>query len=175
MAVAANGDLYVALMDGGVMALRDTNGDGRFEMKEKFGSTSVTGIALRNGYLYIATPNTVQRYKMTPGQLKPTGEPEIVVKDLPGVRQHGDKGFTFDGAGIALRQCRRAFQRLPGEGPHRPIARPGPVPDPRTATAASGSSTRINSARRKPTARASPPACAKCPPSPGTTAPFTSR
>src|ERR1700676_5031734 len=59
MVAAANGDLYVALMDGGVMALRDTNGDGRFEMKEKFGSTSVTGIALRNGFLYIATPNTV--------------------------------------------------------------------------------------------------------------------
>src|SRR5437660_963061 len=29
MAVAANGDLYVALLDGGVVALRDTNGDGR--------------------------------------------------------------------------------------------------------------------------------------------------
>ena len=46
MVVAANGDLYVALLDGGVVALRDTNGDGRFEMKEKFGSTSVTGIGL---------------------------------------------------------------------------------------------------------------------------------
>ena len=99
MAVAANGDLYVALKDGGVAALRDTNGDGRFEMKEKFGGASTTGIALRNGYLYIATPNTVQRYKMTPGQLKLAGEPETVVKDLPGVRQHGDKGIAFDGKG----------------------------------------------------------------------------
>src|SRR5712692_516283 len=94
VAVAPNGDVYVALMDGGggVTALRDTNGDGRFEMKEHFGSTSATGIALRNGYLYIATPNSVLRYKLTPGQLKPAGEPEVVVKDLPGVRQHGDKG-----------------------------------------------------------------------------------
>ena len=101
LAVAPNGDLYVALMDGGggVTALRDTNGDGRFEMKEHFGNTSATGIALRNGYLYVATPNSVQRYKMTPGQLKPAGEPEIVVKDLPGVRQHGDKGIAFDGKG----------------------------------------------------------------------------
>src|SRR5579872_2559210 len=48
IAVAPNGDVYVALMNGGVAALRDTNGDGRFEMKEKFGSTSVTGIALHN-------------------------------------------------------------------------------------------------------------------------------
>ena len=99
LVVAANGDVYVALQNGGVMALRDTTGEGRFETQVKFGSTSVTGIALRNGYLYIATPNTVQRYKMTSGQLKPSGDPEIVVKDLPGVRQHGDKGIAFDGRG----------------------------------------------------------------------------
>jgi glucose/arabinose dehydrogenase len=103
MAVAANGDLYVAIRGdrdkGGVVALRDTNGDGRFEMKETIETGSVTGIGIRNGYLYIATPNTVERYKMTPGQLKPTGAAEVVVKDLPGVRQHGDKGLTFDGKG----------------------------------------------------------------------------
>ena len=99
MAVAANGDLYVAIKDGGVAALHDSNGDGRFEVKEKIPGASTTGIALHNGYLYVATPNTVQRYKMTPGQLKPAGEPEVVVKDLPGVRQHGDKGIAFDGKG----------------------------------------------------------------------------
>jgi len=100
MAVAANGDLYLALRDkGGVVALRDTNGDGRFEMKETFGSASATGVGIRNGYVYVATPNTVERYKLTPGRLKPTGAAEIVVKDLPGVRQHGDKGLTFDGKG----------------------------------------------------------------------------
>src|SRR5258707_7729810 len=42
IAVAPNGDLYAALMDGGVAALRHTNGDGRFAMKEKFGSTNGT-------------------------------------------------------------------------------------------------------------------------------------
>jgi glucose/arabinose dehydrogenase len=103
LAVAANGDLYVALQDqgekGGVVALRDTNGDGKFEMKEHFGSGSFTGIALRNGYLYAAGPNTVVRWKMTPGQLKPSGDPETVVMGLEGVRQHGDKGLTFDGKG----------------------------------------------------------------------------
>jgi glucose/arabinose dehydrogenase len=37
---------------------------------------------------------------MTPGQLKPASDtPEIVVKDLPGVNQHGDKGIAFDGKG----------------------------------------------------------------------------
>jgi glucose/arabinose dehydrogenase len=105
IAVAPNGDVYVALMregrqkGGGIVALRDTNGDGRFEMKEHWGDASSTGIALRNGYLYVGLMNSVQRYKMTPGQLKPAGPAEIVVEGLPGVPQHGDKGIAFDGKG----------------------------------------------------------------------------
>jgi len=104
LAIAPNGDAYVALLDdgpadpGGVAALRDANGDGRFDTKEKFGDKSVTGIALRNGYLYIATPTSVLRYKMTAGQLVPSGRPETVVH-LPEQRQHEDKGIAFDGKG----------------------------------------------------------------------------
>ena len=81
------------------MALRDTKGDGHFDMKESFGEGSSTGIGLRNGYLYVAKVNSVERYKMTPGQLKPTGPMEVVVSGLQGERQHGDKGLTFDGKG----------------------------------------------------------------------------
>jgi glucose/arabinose dehydrogenase len=110
MTVASNGDLYVALQTGGfgrvlpggggVVALRDADGDGKFETKEKFGEGSITGIGLRNGYLYVAKFNSVERYKMTPGQLKPASNtPEVVVSGLPGVAQHGDKGLAFDGKG----------------------------------------------------------------------------
>jgi len=104
LAVAPNGDIYVALMaegkkQGGVVALHDANGDGRFEVKETISDQNTTGIALHNGYLYIATPNSVLRYKMTAGQLKPAGAPETVVSGLPGVPQHGDKGIAFDGKG----------------------------------------------------------------------------
>ena len=54
--VAPNGDLYIALQSGrgstgGVVGLRDDNGDGRFETKVNFSEGSSTGIALRNGYL----------------------------------------------------------------------------------------------------------------------------
>ena len=50
--VAPNGDVYVALQSGrngggGVVALRDTKGDGHFDMKETFGEGSSTGIGLR--------------------------------------------------------------------------------------------------------------------------------
>ena len=102
--VAPNGDLYVALQSGkgktgGVVALRDENGDGRFETKEYFGDGSSTGIALRNGYLYVAKVESVERWKMTPGQLKPAGPPEVVVEDLPTEHEHHDKGIAFDGKG----------------------------------------------------------------------------
>jgi glucose/arabinose dehydrogenase len=110
LAVAPNGDLYVAMESrsgrggapetgGGVVALHDANGDGRFEIKEQIGTGSTTGVGLRNGYLYLAHLNTVERFKMTPGQLKPAGPAETIVKDLVGVQQHGDKGLTFDGRG----------------------------------------------------------------------------
>jgi glucose/arabinose dehydrogenase len=97
--VAANGDVYVALMNGGVAALHDADGNGRFEVTEKFGEGSITGIELRGGYLWLAKMNSVERYKMTPGQLKPAGAAEVVVSGLKGVRQHGDKGIAFDGKG----------------------------------------------------------------------------
>jgi glucose/arabinose dehydrogenase len=101
--VAPNGDLYVALQargqKGGIVALRDADGDGRFEIKERFGQDSTTGVALRNGYLYAAKFHTVERYRMTPGQLKPSEPAEVVVAGLPGVEQHGDKGIAFDGQG----------------------------------------------------------------------------
>jgi glucose/arabinose dehydrogenase len=103
IAVAPNGDIYVALQakgsKGGVVALRDADGDGRFEIKEKIGQDNTTGVALRNGYLYVAKFHSVERYKMSPGELKPAGLAEIVVSGLPGVEEHGDKGIAFDGEG----------------------------------------------------------------------------
>jgi glucose/arabinose dehydrogenase len=103
IAVAPNGDVYVALLGqaekGGVVALRDADGDGKFEVKEHFGEGSLTGIEIRNGYLYVASPNDIRRYRLSAGQLKPAGEAETIVSGLPGVRQHGDKDIAFDGAG----------------------------------------------------------------------------
>jgi len=109
MAVAANGDLYVATQSrggrgqpqtgGGVIALRDADGDGKFEVREQIGTGSTTGVGLRNGYLYLAHPTVIERFKMTAGQLAPTGAAETIVTGLPDERQHEDKGLTFDGRG----------------------------------------------------------------------------
>ena len=105
LAVAPNGDLFVSLqggrggVGGGIVALRDADGDGKFETKEQFGQGSATGIGLRNGYIYYATPTSIVRYKLPAGQLKPAGEAEIIAQDLPERRQHADKGLAFDGRG----------------------------------------------------------------------------
>jgi len=109
MVANRNGDLYVALqtsggrgqpeVGGGAVALRDANGDGKFEVVERFGSGSTTGIAIRNGYIYLAHPQVIERFKLTEGTLKPTGAAETIVKGLPTERQHEDKGVAFDGRG----------------------------------------------------------------------------
>ena len=103
LAVAPNGDVFVALQadgkQGGVVALHDSKGDGHFDVKEHFGQDSLTGIVLRNGYLYVAGFHDVLRYKLAPGQLKPDHDPEIIVTGLPGEEEHGDKGLAFDNKG----------------------------------------------------------------------------
>jgi glucose/arabinose dehydrogenase len=109
MVAARNGDLYVALMTsggrgqpqtgGGAVALRDANNDGKFEVVERFGSGSTTGIAIRNGYVYLAHPLVIERFKLTEGTLKPTGTAETIVSGFPTDRQHEDKGIAFDGRG----------------------------------------------------------------------------
>jgi glucose/arabinose dehydrogenase len=104
LVVAPNGDLFVTTRNGrgqtgGVVALRDTDGDGKMDAREKFGDNGGTGIALRNGFLYYATTTSIRRYKMKPGALTPEGAAETIVDGLPEQRSHADKGIAFDGRG----------------------------------------------------------------------------
>jgi len=104
LTVAANGDIYLALRNtqnakGAIVALRDTDGDGRADVRERIGAEGGTGIALHNGHLYFAENDSrIVRYRMTPGQLKPTG-PREEIATLPEQRSHAGKGFAFDGKG----------------------------------------------------------------------------
>ena len=131
LVAAQNGDVYVAIQQNrsdvtGIYALRDTDGDGKFDQKAVFGSAGGTGIGLRNGYLYLATTTSVLRWKMTPGQLKPSGEAETVVSELPQRGQHADKGIAFDGkgglyvnVGAPSNACQQPDRRkgVPGQDP----------------------------------------------------------
>ncbi len=103
LAAATNGDLFAAVRgdSGGVLALRDTNGDGRFDVRRKFGPAGGTGIALQSGYLYFASDDAVVRWPWRAGQLEPTGAPDTVVRQLVNRRQHAAKSIAL-GSGGAL-------------------------------------------------------------------------
>ena len=104
--VTADGDIYVHLRGargrepdppgGGVVALRDADGDGRAEVVLRFSDHYGTGLQLRGDYLYLSTTTEVYRYRMTPGDLVPRGEPELIVSGFPEQRGHADKAFAFD-------------------------------------------------------------------------------
>jgi len=128
LAVAPNGDLFVALesRQGGVLALRDTTGDGKADVTEHFGSEGGTGIALGKGALYFSSTTTVYRFAMRTGSLVPLGPPDVIVKDLPaGGHRARNLALTADGrtlfvnVGSATNSCQvndRANES-PGQNP----------------------------------------------------------
>ena len=104
--VAGNGDMFVSFNGqgrgnpGGIVGLRDTNGDGKVDVVgDAFGKGNTTGVKLRNGYLYYATSTEIGRYKLAAGELKPSGPPEIIVDGFPVQNQHQDKDIAFDDRG----------------------------------------------------------------------------
>jgi glucose/arabinose dehydrogenase len=137
-----NGDIYVILRrgsrpspsepfaPGGIVGLRDTNGDGKADVTEKFGEIGGTGLELRNGYLYYAAVTHIGRFKLTPGQLKPAGPAEIVVEGFPTGGGHAEKDITFDNAGNIYVNigCRRMRARCRIGGPALPGSTRVPPP-----------------------------------------------
>ncbi len=101
--VADNGDIYVSLQSmangGGVVALRDTDGDGKADVRKYFGDHADTGIQLWGDYLYAASTETIYRYEMREDSLIPQGEPEILVKGFPEQNQHSSKAFVINDDG----------------------------------------------------------------------------
>lgn len=110
IAVNENGDIYVKLRrpdkKGGNAVLRDTDGDGRADIIRKFGDYPVhgsygTGMRIHDGYLYYSSQMMVYRQKLTPGDMVPESEMEIVVIDEheKSSREHIAKPITFDHLG----------------------------------------------------------------------------
>ena len=118
LAVTADGIVYVKLrgqVQGqppagfkGVVALRDTGGDGRADQVEYFGGYEDVGdygTAMRvyEGHIYFTTAGEVYRQKLVPGQLVPDTPVELVLKHnyrQPGRSyEHIAKPITFDDKG----------------------------------------------------------------------------
>jgi glucose/arabinose dehydrogenase len=117
IAVRDNGDVYVALRSGGqqaaagsgqggVAALRDTDGDGAADVIERFGRNDVdTGLAIHDGYLYYSSATAIYAVKLT-DELVPTGETELVVGGFANSGGgHTAKPITFDDSGHLYTQA----------------------------------------------------------------------
>ena len=108
--VAANGDVFVQLMTakksaesgsgqgGGILALRDTDGDGIADSTAYFGALGGTGVRLHDGWLYADDVDHIMRYRLPSGTLVPTAAPETLVTELPR-RGHEARNFALDDDG----------------------------------------------------------------------------
>lgn len=85
IAVAANGDVYVALNGeaGGILALRDTSGDGRADVQRQTRLDGGSGIALRGDTLFYSTPATVLRFFIDATRFGELGRPDTIVRGMP--------------------------------------------------------------------------------------------
>jgi glucose/arabinose dehydrogenase len=103
LTVDRRGDVYVAIDDaarpGGILALRDSDGDGRAETRRYFGAQRANGIVVTTEHLYVAYRDRIVRYELSPGELVPPGEPETIVSGLPGTGDHFRKNIQLDGHG----------------------------------------------------------------------------
>ncbi len=100
LVVRDNGDVFLALRNltrgHGIVALRDTTGDGRADLIRYFCDTRTTGIDIHKGYLYYSNFGEVYRVLLPETGLVPTAAPELIVSGFPEQNQHQDKTFCFD-------------------------------------------------------------------------------
>ena len=136
--IAPNGDIFVATANtrrggalGGVVALRDTTGDGKADMRVKFGANGGSGIALRGGYLYFATNDAVLRYTLPDGNLLTHTNPDTIVRELPAAPGHsaktialgrGNDLFVNIGSGTNSCQVTDRREEVPGHEPCTELA-----------------------------------------------------
>jgi glucose/arabinose dehydrogenase len=118
LTVAPNGVVYVNTWsgryygnkpphDGGfLVALRDTTGNGKANVIERFGPTAAeggsggTGILLYKGALYVEMKDKIVKYTIPQGQVVPSATPEVVVSGLPLGGDHPMHPFTIDADGM---------------------------------------------------------------------------
>jgi glucose/arabinose dehydrogenase len=144
LVVASNGVVYVNTWSGPyypndappaggfLVALQDTDGDGRADVNIRFGDTVAsgaaggTGIALYNGALYAELNDRILRYALPAGAIAPTAAPEVVVSGLPLTGDHPMHPFTIDARGglyVDLGSATNACQlknRIPNSPGHQP-------------------------------------------------------
>ena len=114
LTVQPNGDVYVDVNPrrgggesgsgigpgGGVLYLKDTDGDGHADVKEKIGDGGGTDVAVANGFLYATSRNNVVRYAMADGKVNKTAI-DTLIRDMP-TGGHVAYNFVVDGKVLYL-------------------------------------------------------------------------
>ncbi len=115
LVVAPNGDVFVNIASGSsasriprmlphlargaVVALRDTNHDGRADLPSRSFVGGGTGITWWNGWLYVARSTEIIRVRQDTSGLGLTGNPDTVVREMPGQPGHASKSIAIDDQG----------------------------------------------------------------------------
>ena len=120
LAMTADGTLYVNTWSGRyyrnfppavgafLVALKDTDGDGRADQVLRFGPTAGQGngggdgLALWHGALYVEANDRIVRYPLAPGRLEPTGPAQVVLQGMPLDGNHPMHPFAIDPEGNLL-------------------------------------------------------------------------
>ncbi|MEP6729478.1 MAG: PQQ-dependent sugar dehydrogenase [bacterium] len=121
--VMPNGDLFVSSSRNGVIALRDTTGDGKADVIQEWGGgIHSSEVAIHGGYLYSDNTTAIVRYPLKDGSLTPAGPVETFIGGLPG-GGHSAKTFTIadDGTmyvniGSRTNSCQQADRQLESAG-----------------------------------------------------------
>lgn len=144
MAVAVDGTLYVNTWSGVyykndtpppggfLVALKDTDGDGKADVTERFGESQAeggqggTGLALYQGALYAESNDCIMRYPLTTGERAPKAKGEVVISGLPLTGDHPmhpfaitPKGDLLVDLGSATNAC-EVRNRVPGSPGNEP-------------------------------------------------------
>jgi glucose/arabinose dehydrogenase/mono/diheme cytochrome c family protein len=144
LAVAPDGTVYVNTWSGVyyhddtppaggfLLALRDSKGQGRADVVQRFGpgvpqgSAGGTGIAYYKGAIYAEMNDRILRYELSAGAIVPKEPPEVVVSGLPITGDHpmhpfviGADGSLFVDLGSATNSCQIENRMLNSPG-HKP-------------------------------------------------------
>lgn len=130
--VAPNGDVFVntergrgGAGEGGIVALRDTNRDGKADVQQRFGKGGGTGIALDGNQLYATSGSSIIRYRLAAGSLDPVGQVDTIITGLPMSGSHHSHNFVLQGRtlyvniGSATNACQQQDRQAasPGNNP----------------------------------------------------------
>jgi glucose/arabinose dehydrogenase len=134
LAVAGPGRLYVAVRHrqlnlGGLLALGDGDGDGRYESIDAFGSEGGVGVTVQPPWLYFAADTRVLRYPLPESDAAavPTAPPEVWITGLGSAAlDHGAAAMAVDPAagymylavGTASNACQPEERQMEAPGIH---------------------------------------------------------